>query len=314
MVLGEAGRARANDSCHTGQRSRSASADDGLPRLAVVAAAHDEGGRLGAVDHVGQLAELAGRGHRAAQRALGPAGRVLVGGLGPVPHGDDDERRALGRDAPRCRRGRCAPGTSWARTGQVRPHGVLAGELLQGSAGEEGLVGELAAVLLAHHDDQRRVHVARVGDRVDRVAQPRGGVQVDQRRLAAGDGVAGGDPHHRALVQAQHEVDVGRQAGEERDLGRARIAEDGGHPEPPHDVEHRIADRSGGGARRIWIVCCGHGGALRFFDHALLDSLPGANAITYALRTIGHSAYVATFGRGAAGHVSRESQGESLCR
>src|SRR5581483_12098835 len=111
----------------------------------------------------------------------------------------------------------------------------------------------------------------------------------------------------------KEEVDGGWQAGEERGLGGARVAEDGGHPEAPHDVKDGIADRPGGGPRLISIVCCGHGGALRVFDHACLDSLPRANAITYALRTIGHSAYVAGSGEARRAHCFA-CQRESLCR
>ncbi len=283
-----------------------------LPGLAVVAAAHHERRRSGTVDHLRQLAELAGGRHSAAQRAIRPTGGELVGGLGPVAHGDDHQRRTLGRHGLVVGAGDRA-GHVLRTDGQLRPHRILAGEPLQGSPREEGLVGELAAILLSHEHDQRRMHVAGVGDGVDGIAQARSGVQVDQRRLPARQGEAGGHPHHGALVEAQDEMDVGRESGEERDLGRTGVPEDGGHPEPSHHVEDRVAHRFDRGDRLISIICCGHGGALRLLDHAF-GSLPGANAITYALRTIGHSAYVGPLGRGSADDVLREGQGESLCR
>jgi hypothetical protein len=119
--------------------------------------------------------------------------------------------------------------------------------------------------LLSDHDDQRRPAVTGVGDRVDGVAETGRGVQVDERRLAAGDRVTGGHPHDGALVQAEHELDVGREVSEEVDLGGARIAEDPGQSVPAHHVKRGIPDGS---------------------RHA------GEHATTFATRTIGHIAYV----------------------
>ena len=124
----------------------------------------------------------------------------------------------------------------------VPPDRILAGEPLERSPGQERLERDLAAVLLPDDDHERRAAVAGVGDRVDRVAQPGGRVQVDERGLAAGERVAGRHPHDRALVEAEHEPDVGRQVGQERDLGRARVAEDRRHPVAAHDLERGIAD------------------------------------------------------------------------
>jgi hypothetical protein len=44
-------------------------------------------------------------------------------------------------------------------------------------------------------------------------------------------------------VQREHEVDVARQPGEERDLRRARVAEDRRQGEAAHHLERGIADR-----------------------------------------------------------------------
>ena len=99
----------------------------------------------------------------------------------------------------------------------------------------------MAAVLLADHDHERRAVDARRGQGGDGVAQPRGGVQQGEGRLAAPDGEAGGHADDRALVQRQHEAQVVGEAGEEGDLGRAGIGEDRRQPEPAQDVEGGVA-------------------------------------------------------------------------
>jgi len=81
------------------------------------------------------------------------------------------------------------------------------------------------------------------GDRVAGVAEPGCSVQVDERRRAGRERVAAGDSHHRALVQGEHELELGREVGEERDLGGPRIAEDPRHAVPAHDLEGAIANR-----------------------------------------------------------------------
>jgi dihydrolipoamide dehydrogenase len=43
-------------------------------------------------------------------------------------------------------------------------------------------------------------------------------------------------------VQGEDELEVVGQVGEEGDLGRARVAEEPGHPEVPQDVEDGVAD------------------------------------------------------------------------
>ena len=44
-------------------------------------------------------------------------------------------------------------------------------------------------------------------------------------------------------MQAEHEVQVVGEPGQERDLRRARVREDVGEPAPPQEVERRVADR-----------------------------------------------------------------------
>ena len=47
-------------------------------------------------------------------------------------------------------------------------------------------------------------------------------------------------------MQAEHEAQVARQPGEERDLGRPRVREDRRQVEPAQHVDRRVADRCGG--------------------------------------------------------------------
>ena len=215
--------------------------------LGVGAGADHEGGRLGVVEPRGELLDrLGGRG-AGVQQALGADDLV---GLGrrrvPVVHRHDDERGAA--------RGRGGVVGAHERARDVlRAHGlvdrdrVLARQAVQ-AAGEEGLLGEVAAVLLADHDHQWRAIDARGGQRGDGVAEPGGGVQQGEGRRAAPERVAGGHPDDRALVQAQHELEVVGQAGQEGDLGRAGVGEDRRQPQRAQDVEGGLAHRRRGGS------------------------------------------------------------------
>jgi hypothetical protein len=130
-----------------------------------------------------------------AENPIGCAGSQVVGRLLPVAHRHDQQRRSLGRlclvVCPR-NRPRHVLGTEW----QVGPHRVLARESVEVTAGQEGLKRHLAAILLPDHHDEGRAGIARVGNRVDGVAEARRGVQVDECRFAACDGVTGRHPHH----------------------------------------------------------------------------------------------------------------------
>ena len=192
MVLRKAGSARERLLPHRAAQPLG-ERDHPLPALAAVGAvAHHQGGGAGALDHLGQLADLGRRDRGGAHGALGPPGRVIVGGLVPVAHRHHHQRRTalrLGLVVG----ARDGPGHVLGADREARPHRVLAGQPLQRAAGQKRLVRQLAAVLLADQNDQRGAAVAGVGDGVDGIAQTGGGVQVDERRLAAGQRVAGGD-------------------------------------------------------------------------------------------------------------------------
>ena len=68
-------------------------------------------------------------------------------------------------------------------------------------------------------------------------------VQQRERRAPPRERVAARHAHDRAFVQAEHEVQVVGEPGQERDLRRARVREDVGEPAPPQEVEGRVADR-----------------------------------------------------------------------
>ena len=113
---------------------------------------------------------------------------------------------------------------------------VLEGALRDGDevAAEHRVLDQVAAVLLAGGDDQRRARAARVEDHAQPVGEARGDVQVQERRPARGARVAVGHRDGGGLVQAQ---DVAQVVGpghgvHERQLGR---------PGVPEDVLHSLA-------------------------------------------------------------------------
>ena len=123
----------------------------------------------------------------------------------------------------------------------VDPHRVLARQPLELS-GEERLRREVATVLLADEDDERRPIDARGGQCADRVAETGGRVQDHERRLAASERPAGGHAHHRALVEPEHEAEVIRQVGEQRDLRRPGIGEERREAVLAEHVERGVTD------------------------------------------------------------------------
>ena len=159
--------------------------------------------------------------------------------MAPVVHRHDHERRpASGHRlvvGTRDRRGHAL-----RPEGQVGPHGVVAGEALQ-PARQERLRGDVTAVLLAHDDDERHPVHPCGGERADGVAEPRRGVQDRERRLAPPDREAGCHPDDGALVEPEDEPQIGREVGEQLDLGRARVGEERGEAVLPEDVERRVA-------------------------------------------------------------------------
>ena len=213
-----------NGSCQTGQPSRSASATSAAHASGVVRARADDERRRARprssrsrraqrpqrASAARAAAAEPARGSRAARRpgaSQSSIGTITSAGPRPrarlVPRARERARHVL-RRAPA---GRPTPGSP--RRGRQPP-------------GEERLLREVAAVLLADQHHQRRAVHARGRQRRDGVAEPRRGVQEHERRLAAADRVPGGHADHRPLVQGQHELEVVGQPAQERDLGGAR--------------------------------------------------------------------------------------------
>ena len=165
---------------------------------------------------------------------------LLVGGLVPVVHRHDHERRTAlrlcGMERP-LDRGRNVLGPG----GLVDADGILTGEAGQ-LPGEERLVGEMPTVLLSHDDHERRAVHTGGREGADPRAEPGRRVQEDESRPAAADRQARSEPDHGGLVQPEDEADVVRQVGEERDLRRPGVREHRRQPAPAEDVECRVSD------------------------------------------------------------------------
>ncbi len=236
-----------NASWKTGATSRSASSTSAVQVAGSSAPGADhERGRRGVREERGERLDRLAIDGRRPQHRPERRGRLalLVRGLGPVVHRDDHERRAAGE---RCSVvGALERGRDVLRAcGLLDAHRVGAGEPLE-AAGEERLVGEVTPVLLADDDDERRAVDTGGRERADRVAEPRGRVQEDERRLAAPDRVAARHADHGSLVQAEHEVEIVGQPRQERHLGRAGVREERRQPAAAEDVERRVADEADG--------------------------------------------------------------------
>jgi hypothetical protein len=218
-------------------------ADEGFPRLGVVRArADDERGCLRALEEPDELLHRCGVGrgrtNDAGRRWVLP---LLFGGCAPVVHRHRHEGRAalrLGlvpRPADRA-------GDVLRANGLLDPDRILAAEPAE-LAGEEWLEGEVAAILLADEDDERRPVDTRGGERAHRIAQARGGVEEGDCRSSTPDRPTRREPHDRALVEAEHEAQVLREVGQERHLGGAGVAENRRQALLPEDLERRVANR-----------------------------------------------------------------------
>ena len=218
-----------------------AQGDQCAPRLGIVGSrAHDERRRGRAHEELGELAHRRAVGSACSQdpggsRAL--ARLVRLGG--PVVHRDDHECRAAGGHRLVARAGDRARHILRPHR-LVDPHRVLAREPVQ-APGEKRLEGEMAPVLLADEDDERRAVDAGGGQRADRVPEPGRGVEDRERGLVAPDRPAGRHAHHRGLVQAEDEAQVVRQVGEQMELGRPGVREECGQPLLAQDLEGGVA-------------------------------------------------------------------------
>jgi hypothetical protein len=242
MVLREAG-ARAERLLVDGCDHAFGELDESRPGLGLVGTRpHDEGGasrlrqerleaRNGSVVYATRADDLGGRSVLA----------VVVDLRRPIVHRHDDDRRPACARRLVVRAGDRA-GDVLCAHGLVDPHRVFTGEAGE-LARQERLEDEVATVLLADDDDERRAVHPRRRDRADGVAEARGRVQQRQARLAAADRVPGRHADDRAFVQSEHEADVLRKAGEERHLGRAGVGEHRRQPVAPEDAERGLADR-----------------------------------------------------------------------
>ena len=110
---------------------------------------------------------------------------------------------------------------------------------------EKGLQRQDAARLLARGDHQRRLVAVRGVDVAERVADAGRRMQIDEAGVAGGLGVAIGHADHGGLLQAQHVVDIVGPVAQERQFGRAGIAEHLPDAERAQQIERRLLDGDG---------------------------------------------------------------------
>ena len=106
--------------------------------------------------------------------------------------------------------------------------------------GQKRIGREHGARLLAGDDDQRSLVAVGGEHAAQRVPDASGRMQVHQRSAARDLGIAVGHGHNHAFLQPQHIVEVLRPVAEHAQLGRARVAEDGGHAERAQQIEGRL--------------------------------------------------------------------------
>jgi len=112
---------------------------------------------------------------------------------------------------------------------------------------EKRLQRQQAARLLARGNHQRGLVAVRGIEIAERVADAGGGMQIDKTGIAGGLRVAIGHADHGCFLQPQHIVDIPGPVGEERQFGRAGIAEHFLDAERAQEVESGVLDADGSG-------------------------------------------------------------------
>ena len=212
--------------------------------------AGDEDGVRGRHQPLRQRAHERGVGARApVDRARGlVADGVVVDLRAPVVHRDRDEHRALRRQRGEVGRAREGVRDVLGPRRLVAPLDERVRHARGVAVGQQRLQRHQRARLLARGDHERGLVGLRGEDRAHRVADPGGGVEVDERGAAARLRVAVGHPDRRALMEAEHVAEVRGEVGEERQLGRAGVAEHRGHAASAQHLEGGFANRGHGRA------------------------------------------------------------------
>ena len=113
---------------------------------------------------------------------------------------------------------------------------------------EKRLVGQDRSRLLAGGDDERRAVAIGGEDVAHGVTDAGCRVQVDDGRVAGGLREAVRHADDDRLLQPQHVAEVVGKVLEQRQLGGAGVAEDGGHPQLAQQADDGVADCSHAGA------------------------------------------------------------------
>ncbi len=253
VVLGEADAPAAGGGRRPDRQPRAlGELDRGVPGAARVGVGPDDedrirGGAEASREVVHDLRVGAGAAAHAARGLV--RDRIVVDLRSPVVHRDRDEHRAARRQRRQVGgardRVRDVLG-AWRLVAPLHERVRHAGGV---AIGQQRLQRHQRARLLTGGDHERRVVGLGGEQRAHRVADAGRGVEVDERRAPARLRVAVGHPHGDALVQPEHVTEVVGELLEERQLGRAGVAEHRGHPLLAQEVEGGLAHgRHGRGA------------------------------------------------------------------
>ncbi len=149
----------------------------------------------------------------------------------PIVDGNRHEGRPAGRLHGDVIRARNGGGHVFAAGGLVAPLHVRFGQLRRLRGEEKRLVRKDRARLLPGGDDERRAVPVGGEDVAHRMADTGRRVEVDERGVARGLRVAVSHADDDRFLQAEDVAEIVREVAEERQLGRAGVAEDGGHPQ-----------------------------------------------------------------------------------